>query len=100
MAIQPNATPSDIVSGAFGTEVVTLDATGAGQGGDQECREVIIWVEEAKEVNFGNSAVNAASGPLLPDGVSTIPLRFPLINTNLLFFDGTTGDKVNMIWRS
>jgi len=33
-----NATPSAIVSGAFGTEVIVLDSDGEGQGSDQECR--------------------------------------------------------------
>jgi hypothetical protein len=95
-----NATPSGIVSGSFGTEVITLDSDGEGQGADQECREVIIWVEEAKDVNIGNSDVNAASGPLLPDGVTNHPLPLAISNTNLLFFDGTAADKVNLLWRS
>jgi len=95
-----NATPSAIVSGAFGTEVIVLDSDGEGQGSDQECREVTIWVEEAKDVNMGNSAINAASGPLLPNGVSNHPIVLAISNTNLLFFDGTAADKVNIIWRS
>jgi hypothetical protein len=95
-----NATPVGIVSGAFDVEVITLDSDGLGQGADQECREVIIWVEEAKDVRIGGSDATAVAGPLLPDGVTNHPIRLPISNTNMLFFDGTTGDLINLIWRS
>ncbi len=100
MEYRDNATPVNIVSGGFGTEVLTLDSDGEAQGSDQPCREVIIMVEEAKDILLGNSAVNAAAGVPLPDGVATIPLRLPVSNTNLLFFDGTSADKVYLIWRT
>ena len=100
MEYQDNASPSGIVSGGFGIEVITLDADGEGQGSDQPCREITILVEEGKDVLLGNTAVIAASGVPLPDGVSTIPLVLPLSNTNLLFFDGTSADKVYLIWRT
>jgi len=90
-----NATPSSIVSAAFGVEVVTL-ADDVGQGGDQECREVIIWPETGKSVSIGESASAAASGPVLPAGAITIPIS----NTNKLYFNGTTGDDVYILWRS
>lgn len=100
MGYRDNAQPSDIVSGSFDVEVITLDGDGLGQGADQDCREVTVWVEEGKDVGIGGSAASAVAGPLLPDGVSTIPIVLAISNTNKLFFDGTTGDKVNIIWRS
>jgi len=90
-----NATPSDVVSGAFGVEVVAL-ADSVGQGADQQCREVTIWPEASKSIKLGSSAVTAAAGVILPAGAITIPIS----NTNLLFFNGTTGDDVYIIWRS
>jgi hypothetical protein len=95
-----NATPCGIVSGAFDVEVITLDSDGVGQGADQECREVILWPEEGKDVMIGGSVASAAAGPVLPDGVSNHPITLPISNTNLLYFKGTAADKVNLIWRS
>jgi hypothetical protein len=100
MEYMDNASPVNVVSGGFGIEVITLDSDGEGQGSDQPCREITIMVEEAKDVKLGNTAVIAAAGVPLPDGVATIPLRLPVSNTNLLFFDGTAADKVYLIWRT
>lgn len=94
-----NATPSDVVSGEFGTEVITLVAS-VGQGSNQPCREVIILVAEGKDMLLGEDASAAAAGVPLPDGVTTHPIRLPISNTNKLFFNGTTGEKVYLIWRS
>jgi hypothetical protein len=95
-----NAQPNGIVSGSFDVEVVVLDAGGEGQGADQDCREVIIWPEEGKDVMIGGSVASAAAGPILPDGVTTHPIVLSISNTNLLYFKGTAADKVNLIWRS
>ncbi|KKL70210.1 hypothetical protein LCGC14_2107210 [marine sediment metagenome] len=92
-----NSTPSDIVSGVFGVEILTF-VDNAAQGADQECREVIIWQNAGKTVKIGETAAVAASGPALND--SEAYLRIPISNTNLLFFGGTTGKKVNLLWRS
>ena len=99
MEYRDNASPSAIVSGGFGIEVITL-ADSAGQGSDQPCREVTILVEEGKDIKLGNSAAIAAVGVPLPDGISVVPLVLPLSNTNLLYFNGTTSDKVYLIWRT
>ena len=99
MNYRDNASPSDIVSGGFGIEIITL-ADNAGQGSNQPCREITILVEEGKDIKLGNSAAIAAAGVPLPDGVSVVPLVLPLSNTNLLYFNGTTSDKVYLIWRS
>lgn len=95
-----NAQTSSIVSGSFDVEVVTLDSDGLGQGADQSCREVIIWPEEGKDVKIGGSAASALAGPVLADGVSNAYLKFPISNTNKLFFNGTAADTVNILWRS
>lgn len=100
MEYRDNATPTDVVSGEFGTEVITLDSDGLGQGSDQGCRSITILVEEAKDVTFGESVLAAASGVPLPNGVSTHPLELPVSNTNKLYFKGTAADKVFLIWRS
>lgn len=100
MSYRDNAQPSGIVSGEFDVEVITLDSDGVGQGADQDCREVIIWPEEGKDVKIGGSATTALTGPVLPDGVSNHPITIPISNTNKLFFKGTAADKVNIIWRS
>jgi hypothetical protein len=100
MEYRDNATPSDIVSGAFDVEVVTINAASTGQGADQPCREVIIWPEEGKDIKIGGSAASAAAGPVLADGVSNAYLRIPISNTNKLFFNGTQNDTVNILWRS
>jgi hypothetical protein len=90
-----NATPSDVVSAAFGVETVTL-ADSAGQGADQQCREVIVWPEASKSIKIGHTALVAATGPVIPSGGLTIPIS----NTNKLYFGGTTSDKVYILWRS
>ena len=97
MEYQDNASPSDIVSGGFGVEVLTF-VDSAAQGADQPCREVIIWQNAGKTVKIGETAAAAASGPALND--SEAYLRLPISNTNLLFFGGTTGEKVNLLWRT
>ncbi len=94
-----NSTPSDIVSGEFGTEVIALAATTfTGQGADQPCREVLIWYELGKTVQIGESAAAAAAGPVMND--SEEYLRIPISNTNKLFFKGTAEDDVYILWRS
>ena len=101
MEYQDNATPSGIVSGEFGTEVITLAVTTfIGQGSDQPCREVQIWVEEGKDIRIGETAAIAASGPILPDGVTNHPIVLPISNTNKLFFKGSATDDVYLLWRS
>jgi hypothetical protein len=91
-----NAQPSDIVSGEFGVELVTLDGSGLGQGADQDCREITVWPERLKLVAMGETALAAASGVILPEA----PIPVPLSNTSKLFFDGTIGDVVYILWRS
>ena len=51
-----------------------------------------------KTVKIGETAAAAASGPALND--SEAYLRLPISNTNLLYFGGTTGEKVNLLWRT
>ncbi len=97
MEYQDNASPSDIVSGGFGVEVLTF-VDSAAQGANQPCREVIIWQNAGKTVKIGETAAVAASGPALND--SEAYLRLPISNTNLLYFGGTTGEKVNLLWRT
>lgn len=99
MNYRDNATPSAIVSGSFGTEVITLSSS-VGQGSDQPCREVIILVQEGKDMKLGESAAAAASGVPLPDGVTTSPIVLAISNTNKLYFNGSTGEEVYLIWRS
>jgi hypothetical protein len=90
-----DARPSDIVSGSFGVEVVTL-ADNAGVGANQECREVTMWPESGKSIKIGHTAVAAASGPVLPSGGIVLAID----NTNKLYFGGTSADKVYLVWRS
>ncbi len=97
MGYRDNAQPSNIVSGEFGVEILTFVASAA-QGSNQPCREVIIWQNSGKTVKIGETAAVAASGPALNDNEQY--LRIPISNTNLLFFGGTTGEKVNLLWRS
>ena len=97
MEYQDNASPSDVVSGGFGVEILTF-VDSAAQGADQPCREVIIWQNAGKTVKIGETAAAAASGPALND--SEAYLRLPISNTNLLYFGGTTGEKINLLWRS
>ena len=103
MNYRDNSTPSNIVSGSFGVEILTFVASAA-QGADQPCREVIIWQNFGKTVKIGETAAVAASGPALPLSSGTAGseqyLRIPISNTNKLFFSGTTGEKVNLLWRS
>ena len=93
-----NATPTGIVSGEFGTEVITI-AAGIGVGSDQSCREVIIWPENNKDIRIGESVTAAASGPWLQKANSSY-LTIPISNTDKLHFNGTNGDKVYLLWRS
>ena len=97
MNYRDNASPSDIVSGGYGVEILTF-VDSAAQGADQPCREVIIWQNAGKTVKIGETAAAAASGPALNDNEQY--LRIPISNTNKLFFGGTTGEKVNLLWRS
>lgn len=100
-----NSTPSDIVSGEFGVEVIALAATTfKGQGADQPCREVIIWAELGKTVRIGEDEAAAASGPILLAGIASETsgnyLRIPISNTNKLYFKGGATDNVYLLWRS
>ena len=100
-----NSQPSEVVSGSFGVEVITLAATTfTGQGADQSCREVIIWGELDKVITIGESAAAAASGVPLLTGIAAQSsgryLRIPISNTNKLFFKGAAQDDVYLLWRS
>lgn len=96
MAIQIGALV-DVISGSFGIEVVEL-VDSKGQGADQECREVTIWPESGESIKIGETADKAAAGPvLIPD--TEEHLRLPIVNTNLLFFNGITGKKIYLLWR-
>lgn len=95
MDYRDNATPNGIVSGAFGTEVITIALT-VGQGADQPCREVVIWPDSQVSVKMGESVVAAAAGPTLASGYLVLPIS----NTNKLYFSGTNGNKVNLLWRT
>lgn len=95
MGYHGDSMPADIVSGSFGTEIVTL-ADSAGQGADQECREVTVWPESGKSVKIGETALAAASGPVLSSGGVVIAID----NTSKLYFGGTSADKVYILWRS
>ena len=97
MNYRDNATPAGIVSGGFGVEILTFIASAA-QGANQPCREVIIWQNSGKVVYIGESAAAAAAGPQLNDNEEYLVL--PISNTNLLFFKGTTGEHVNLLWRT
>lgn len=92
-----NSSPSDVVSGSFGVEILTFVASAA-QGANQPCREVTVWQNSGKTVKIGHTAAAAASGPALNDNEQY--LKIPISNTNKLFFGGTTGEKVNLLWRS
>ena len=105
MEYKDNASPSDIVSGAFGTEVITLAAsTFKGRGTDQPCREVIIWAELGKTIRIGEDEAAAVAGPPLLTGIASQDngkyLRIPLSNTNKLYFKGSAQDDVYLLWRS
>ncbi len=100
-----NSTPSDIVSGEFGVEVIDLAATTfVGQGADQPCREVIVWGTLDKVIRMGESAAAAFSGVPLLNGIAAQSsgqyLRIPISNTNKLFFQGAAQDNVYLLWRS
>ncbi len=97
MNYRDNATPAGIVSGGFGVEILTFVASAA-RGADQPCREVTIWQNSGKTVKIGETAIAAAAGPALNDNEEYLVL--PLSNTNLLFFSGATGEKVNLLWRT
>ncbi len=92
-----NSQPSEVVSGTFGVETITL-VDSAGQGSNQSCREVTVWPETGESIKIGESAAVAATGPLLND--TEAYLRIPISNTNKLYFGGTTGKKVYLLWRS
>lgn len=94
-----NATPNGIVSGTIGTELIVI-AGGVGQGADQPCREAIVWCEVSKTVTIGGSTAEAAAGPPLPGGANPHPIVIPVSNTNRIFFAGTNGDDVYILWRS
>jgi len=96
MGFRANASPSNIVSGSFGVEVITLDGSGLGQGSDQPCREVTVWPEASKSIKIGESTSAANGGPVLIADYLIIPIE----NTNKLHFKGTSGDKVYLLWRS
>ncbi len=98
MEYMDNATPSEIVSGGFDTEVITLDSDGLGKGSDQPCRVAYIWPEDTKNVRLGNSAANAVAAPILWNDGSY--LKLPISNTDKLFFNGTAADKVYILWRT
>lgn len=105
MEYRDNATPSDVVSGEFGVEVIVLAAsTFKGQGADQPCREVSIWGELDKVITFGESEAAAVSGIPLLTGIASQSsgqyLRIPISNTNKLFFKGAAQDEVYLLWRS
>jgi hypothetical protein len=88
--------PSDIVSGSFGTQTLTIPAGTVIQGTAQNCREVIIIPETSKTVYIGNSSSVANTDPVLPAGGVTLAID----NVDKLFFKGTSQDKVWIIWRS
>ena len=105
MEYNDNASPSGIVSGGFGVEVITLAATTfVGQGADQPCREVLIWGELDKVITIGEDATAAASGVPLLTGIAAQSsgqyLRIPISNTNKLFFKGAAQDEVYLLWRT
>ena len=91
-----DARPSDIVSGSFGSQSLTIPAGQVVQGSDQECRSVIIIPEASKTVYIGNSSSVANTYPVLPAG----GIELAIDNTNKLYFFGTASDKVFLIWRS
>lgn len=80
---------------AFGTEVITLDAGGAGQGSDVDCRQVKVMAEASKTAYVGNSSSVDNTYPVLPN---TAYLPIEVNNTSLLYFSGTAGDKIYLIY--
>jgi hypothetical protein len=96
MDYRDNATPSDITSGDWGIDIVTL-ASLIGQGSDIPCREVQIWTTSTNAMTFGKSAVLANNGGILPPGV---PIKIPISNCNKFHFNGTDADEVYILWRS
>lgn len=90
-----NATPSEIVSGGFGTEVISVTTAGV-QASDQQCREVYVWPASGDSVRIGETAVIANAGPILPANA----IRIPISNTNKLFFDAAGNVTVNVLWRT
>ncbi len=76
-----NSTPSDIVSGAFGVEILTF-VDSAAQGADQVCRVVIIWRNAGKTVKIGEPAVAATAIHALNDNKQYLKISIP--NTNIL----------------
>ena len=100
---------SNAVSDSGGAERITLDAGGLGQGADVPCRKVFITQPFANtlvaRVNVSAAASDvlgidipcgstaAATGPRQPS-----VLELNVSNTNLLYFVGTVGDFVDLVY--
>ncbi len=100
---------SNSVSDAGGSEEITLDGSGLGQGADVPCRKVFITqpysntagtrvnvgiaaaVDLGIEIPLGSSAT--ATGPQQPG-----PLEINIANTNLLYFFGTATEVVSLLY--
>ena len=100
---------SNDVSDSGGSEEITLDGSGLGQGADQPCRKVYITqpytntagarvnvgiaaaVDLGIEIPLGSSAT--ATGPQQPG-----PLEINVANTNLLYFFGTTTEAISVLY--
>jgi len=100
---------SNAVSDSGGSERITLDGNGLGQGADVPCRKVFITQP------YGNTLVarvnvdavaSAVLGIDIPHGGSTVataplsvgPLVLNVSNTNLLYFFGTAQDSVDIMY--
>lgn len=80
----------------WGEEVVAISSN-VGQGADQACSFCYVWPNSANtgKIQVANTTATANDSTLVDD----VPIKFPVSNTNLLYFYGATnGDKVNIVW--
>jgi hypothetical protein len=68
-----------------------------GQGEGHSCRECFIWTVSTNPMTFGESAVMANNGCVMPPGV-LIPMK--VSNTNKIHFNGTDADDAYILWRT
>jgi len=93
-----NVLPTDVTSGEFGFEKLTI-ASNVAQGADQDCRECWILVPSGNtgSVTLSNTTADANSFDLLEDTY----LKFPISNTNkLYFYSPNDNDVIWLLWRS
>lgn len=83
MNYRDNAQPSNIVSGEFGTEVITLVGDDAVQGADQDCREVTIWTPDTVSLSPDSSSPNIITNGNFTDWTADNPDDWTLYGDGL-----------------